>query len=566
MGVTNFDSVTLGDDLVVGGDSTMTGNLTVSGTITGNVDVSSTLKFGDGEDIVDTSGNELIEFGVTASAVNEIKVTNAATGGDPTIAAQGGDTNVAIAVKGKGTGAVKLGQATSVGVTLVADQPILDSSANELVKFTKVASAVNEITIGNNSTGLGPTLTASGETNVPVTLAGKGTGYVGLGQATSTDVRLVADQPIADSSGNELLKFSKTASAVNELTVANAATTGNVALSVTGDTAVSGITITGKAGGAVTVAGGVASLTGGAGNTSGAGGASSLTGGQGGATGVGGAASVTSGAGGSTSGASGGVTVASGTTTAGSGSATGMVQVGSGAGAASAVAVAGGASGDAILATGNGGANTGGASGQVGGAAGAASVIGGNGGATNSTGAHAGGAGGRADVIAGAGGNATAGTGNGGEGGSVVLEAGTGGTSAGGTAGVNGVVFARSPMLKTYTVTAMTDTTTITAAALIGGMIKATPTAAASYTMPTGAVLAAALPAAIGVGDTVEFTITNVATNATFDVTVLTAASGITLFGNMVVEANDATTTKGSSAVFRAVATGATAFDVYRIS
>jgi hypothetical protein len=184
-------------------------------------------------EIDDTSGNELIKFTTTATAVNEVTLANAATGNGPTLTASG-ETNVPITLAAKGTGAVILGQATSTDLRLAADQPIGDSSGNELIKFTKTASAVNEITIANNSTGLGPTLIASGETNVPVTLAGKGTGPVNLGQATTTGVVLLADQPINDSSGNEYIKFSKTASAVNEITVTNKATLASPVIGSTG--------------------------------------------------------------------------------------------------------------------------------------------------------------------------------------------------------------------------------------------------------------------------------------------------------------------------------------------
>ena len=54
--------------------------------------------------IADGNGNEVIVIGQTASAVNEIKVTNAATGNNPSVAAQGGDTNVGLNVITKGTG------------------------------------------------------------------------------------------------------------------------------------------------------------------------------------------------------------------------------------------------------------------------------------------------------------------------------------------------------------------------------------------------------------------------------------------------------------------------------
>jgi len=61
--------------------------------------------------IDDANGNEIIETPATASAVNNIKVTNAATGVAPTVEASGDDTNINIFIKGKGTGSVKLGAA-----------------------------------------------------------------------------------------------------------------------------------------------------------------------------------------------------------------------------------------------------------------------------------------------------------------------------------------------------------------------------------------------------------------------------------------------------------------------
>lgn len=191
--------------------------------------------FSDGEAILDNNGNELEVFGVTSSAVNEVKLTNAATGNAPSFKAQGGDTNVALLLAGKGTGAVQLGQATSVGVTLIADQPILDSSANEYIKFTKATTAVNEITIANAATTASPVISATGgDTNINVSLAAKGTGVVGLGQATSAGVTLIADQPFLDSSSNEYIKFVKTASAVNEITVTNNAAAAAPSITATG--------------------------------------------------------------------------------------------------------------------------------------------------------------------------------------------------------------------------------------------------------------------------------------------------------------------------------------------
>ena len=56
--------------------------------------------------IADENSNEQIIFTTTSSAVNELTVTNAATGNAPAIAATGGDTNIDLSLSGKGTGGV----------------------------------------------------------------------------------------------------------------------------------------------------------------------------------------------------------------------------------------------------------------------------------------------------------------------------------------------------------------------------------------------------------------------------------------------------------------------------
>lgn len=57
--------------------------------------------------INDTNGNELIKLTATSSAVNEITVTNAATGNSPIIAATGSGTNVNLTLNAKGSGSVR---------------------------------------------------------------------------------------------------------------------------------------------------------------------------------------------------------------------------------------------------------------------------------------------------------------------------------------------------------------------------------------------------------------------------------------------------------------------------
>jgi hypothetical protein len=58
--------------------------------------------------IADANGNELVQFVTTASAVNHIKVTNAATGSGAQIETVGTDTNIDLNLVAKGTGVVKV--------------------------------------------------------------------------------------------------------------------------------------------------------------------------------------------------------------------------------------------------------------------------------------------------------------------------------------------------------------------------------------------------------------------------------------------------------------------------
>jgi hypothetical protein len=69
----------------------------------------------------DRNGNELIKFPATVtSAVNELTISNAATGNPPFIQATGGDTNVGLNFKAKGTPAIGYGF-TGVGGTGTTD-------------------------------------------------------------------------------------------------------------------------------------------------------------------------------------------------------------------------------------------------------------------------------------------------------------------------------------------------------------------------------------------------------------------------------------------------------------
>ena len=63
-------------------------------------------KIADGGFIADANNNELVVFQTTGSAVNQLEITNNASGSNPIIAASGGDTNIGIVLTPKGTGEI----------------------------------------------------------------------------------------------------------------------------------------------------------------------------------------------------------------------------------------------------------------------------------------------------------------------------------------------------------------------------------------------------------------------------------------------------------------------------
>lgn len=169
-------------------------------------------KFADNGFIADPSGNQILAFGVTASAVNEVKVTNAATGAGPTIASDGGDANIDLLLVAKGTGVVKadgLEVATVSGAQSLSDKTltapkfvdggfIADANGNELIVMDTVSSSVNELKVANAATGNSPSIAAQGDdTNVSISLSAKGTGTVRFDSVASFGAGTVSAPSIA---------------------------------------------------------------------------------------------------------------------------------------------------------------------------------------------------------------------------------------------------------------------------------------------------------------------------------------------------------------------------------
>ena len=112
------------------------------------------------------------------------------------------------------------------------------------------------------------------------------------------------------------------------------------------------------------------------------------------------------------------------------------------------------------------------------------------------------------------------------------------------------------------------DTATLTDAQMLSGILVATPTAAANYTVRTGAQLEAAVLAAgfqLQNGDCFDLTIINIGGSAD-DITLLVAA-GITFVGEVVLRPGaDAGTEHGGQGTWRFRRTAADTFIAYRVA
>ena len=125
----------------------------------------------------------------TASAVNYVQVTGAATAGSPAITTQGSDTNVGLTFNNKGAGSytfqtngttrllVNAGGTVSLGYT----------NGNPCLTTTGQTSQVNGLQVLGAAAGSAPVLSSIGsDTNIDIRLTPKGTGNVRFGTYTAS--------------------------------------------------------------------------------------------------------------------------------------------------------------------------------------------------------------------------------------------------------------------------------------------------------------------------------------------------------------------------------------------
>ena len=122
----------------------------------GNLDTnSSNIQFDDAHGITDDSDNEQLIFQKTSSAVNFLEITNQATGSNPSLSANGSDTNVGLEFSTKGTGAIKFNDLAYV------PQQALTSSSNAVAWDTQAKPNAYHLTT-ENTTFAAPTNSVEG--------------------------------------------------------------------------------------------------------------------------------------------------------------------------------------------------------------------------------------------------------------------------------------------------------------------------------------------------------------------------------------------------------------------
>ena len=139
-------------------DSTVTFDIVgdTSPQLGGDLDTNSAnIKIDDAHGILDDDGNEQVLFQKTASAVNFLEVTNQATGSNPSLSANGSDTNVGLEISTKGTGAIKFNDLAYI------PQQALTSSSNAVAWDTQAKANAFHLTT-ENTTFAAPTNSVEG--------------------------------------------------------------------------------------------------------------------------------------------------------------------------------------------------------------------------------------------------------------------------------------------------------------------------------------------------------------------------------------------------------------------
>jgi len=114
----------------------------------GNLDTNSqNILIDDAHFIGDESGNEQLIFQTTGSAVNQLEITNAASGSGPILASTGGDTNINLNLTPKGTGVVMIDGFVGIEAGLI-DLKNSGSAVSQIKFYCESSNAHAQTLIG----------------------------------------------------------------------------------------------------------------------------------------------------------------------------------------------------------------------------------------------------------------------------------------------------------------------------------------------------------------------------------------------------------------------------------
>ena len=162
-----------------------TGSITGNQTVTIPLDVQTFYIITNGT--TDGSGTPTVNFKYVTGSGSSVTWAASDKGTKIIYAAADDGTNPNIVDIGMGD-VTLTGTQTLTNKTLTSPKigtSILDTNGAELMLLTATGSAVNEFTLANAATTAGPTLSATGETNVPINITPKGTGDVFINPPSS---------------------------------------------------------------------------------------------------------------------------------------------------------------------------------------------------------------------------------------------------------------------------------------------------------------------------------------------------------------------------------------------
>ena len=142
----------------------------------------------------DSNGLQQFRVSHTASAVNYVQVTGAATGGTPTISAQGSDANVSITIASKNVADARL-QSNGGNVALLTD-----SGLTALRAIPRVASGDTFLDV-QRAVGFIDLIASSSVTDGDIRFTPKGAGNVRFGTYTAGVLTPTGYVTIKDSGG-----------------------------------------------------------------------------------------------------------------------------------------------------------------------------------------------------------------------------------------------------------------------------------------------------------------------------------------------------------------------------